>query len=111
MVCGKWTPERLRRAERSTPKRKYCPDCGEPIVPTEAFCPNCGRSYDGTDDSLCGYSISCKCGGPTQFRLVKRGQYRLRAWVCQRCGREIIHPEDKQRFMFRSLFSTRFWGY
>ena len=38
--------------------------------------------------------IPCECGGMASRSTVKYKDYKLRGWVCKKCKKEYIHPED-----------------
>jgi len=41
--------------------------------------------------------IPCECGKKAKKATVKYKKYNVRGWVCEKCGREYIHPEDSLR--------------
>ena len=101
----------LNRTDGSMSNRSYCKNCGEELTGSKKYCLICGSAQEGVEDTLLGYNIKCKCGGETELRLVKRGTTHVRAWVCKRCGRKIIHPIDKQKLVVKNLPTARFWNY
>lgn len=38
--------------------------------------------------------IPCECGGMASRGAVKYKNYGIRGWVCKKCKKEYIHPED-----------------
>ena len=38
--------------------------------------------------------MPCECGGMASRGIVKYKEYKVRGWVCQKCKKEYIHPED-----------------
>lgn len=38
--------------------------------------------------------IPCECGGMARRSTVKYKNYEVRGWICKKCKKEYIHPED-----------------
>lgn len=38
--------------------------------------------------------IPCECGAMASKRTIKYKDYEVRGWVCEKCKKEYIHPED-----------------
>ena len=38
--------------------------------------------------------IPCECGNMASKSTVKYKDYEVRGWVCKKCKREYLHPED-----------------
>lgn len=38
--------------------------------------------------------IPCECGGMAGKGTVKYQDYEVRGWICKKCKKEYIHPED-----------------
>ncbi len=38
--------------------------------------------------------IPCECGGMARRSAVKYKDYEVRGWVCKKCKKEYVHPED-----------------
>ncbi len=41
--------------------------------------------------------IMCECGGKTKEIATEWKGIKVRAWKCEKCGEELIHPLDAQR--------------
>src|SRR3989339_500737 len=41
--------------------------------------------------------IPCECGGMASRGTVKYKSYEIRGWVCAKCKKEYIHPEDSMK--------------
>ncbi len=41
--------------------------------------------------------IPCECGEFAEKGKVKFKEYKVRGWVCKKCGKEYIHPKDSAR--------------
>lgn len=38
--------------------------------------------------------IPCECGAMASKSTVKYKEYEVRGWICKKCKKEYIHPED-----------------
>ena len=38
--------------------------------------------------------IPCECGDMAGKSAIKYKSYEVRGWICKKCGKEYIHPED-----------------
>lgn len=41
--------------------------------------------------------IKCHCGGATEKIMTQWKRFPVRAWKCEKCGEEILHPVDAQK--------------
>ncbi|MBI4171022.1 MAG: hypothetical protein HY514_04955 [Candidatus Aenigmarchaeota archaeon] len=52
--------------------------------------------------------IPCECGGMAGRSTVKYKDYEVRGWVCKKCKKEYIHPEDSLKISrFEALKKSR----